>query len=137
MQTAPGIPTSTNDSYGDIEPYNPKWDSVTSALTDRLNAVSYQVPTMTAFVQRQFVANHDVGILPDSAYNVGYHQVPVDNQVNNKPGITMFRYESPDTPVSHTPFAQAIVNSMGATRQVSNPPYSFNLRAPNINEGFN
>jgi len=124
LNTSPGIPTENGE-------YNPQYDEKTVTLTDYLNAVVDQVPTSRHTQRANVITNSDVGILPDTSYNVGYHMKIFDN--NDVHIIS--RFESPDVPVTHIPFNNALKNSTYTQNQVT-PPIPLNLRAPSINEGY-
>lgn len=105
---------------------------INDPLNWQLNAVTPQAIT-TQPIQRapsSIWQYPDVG-LDDRMYNVGYHQLPVDNQVSFIP-----RYESPEIPVTHLPFKDALFNSTQRTQQAGQKLAFTGLRAPGVNEGF-
>lgn len=123
---APFIPVENADVYN-----SRRGDSFTNAVRDHLNAVYPYPPTVPpAFPINQRYDGSGVG---DENYNVGYHQLPVASGLINS--WQAGRFEAPDVPVSHLPFASQIAASTFARSQSSNQPVYRNLRAPGINEG--
>jgi hypothetical protein len=109
------------DNYGSPE---------TVALREQLNSVIPYQPTMPP-VFNHWVRSYGPGV-GDWNYNVGYHHVPVGNQV--KPAIPA--YEAPDVWVRHLPFNAQIYGSTLFYDNAQKDPIYRNLRAPAINEGY-
>lgn len=124
---APGIPTQDNQSG-----YNPVYDRITENARDHLNQVYPYQPTMPVAFPA-YVRTYGPGV-GDENYNVGWHHVPVPSGII--PEAAVGRYESPDVPVSHLPFQQALYNTTLVQRQVSGSFVYQSLRAPGINEGY-
>lgn len=125
---SPGIPTQDNQ-----DGYNPMYDNITVQLRDNLNAQYEYVPTMLAPTFPAYIRSTGPGV-GDENYNVGWKQVPVASGII--PEAEVGRYESPDLPVSHTPFSQAIYDSTLAKRQIGGQIIYSAMRSPGINEGF-
>ncbi len=124
---APGIPTQDNQ-----DGYNPRYDGHTTSLRQQLDAeVPYQPTTAPTFPR--WVRSYGPGV-GDENYNVGWHHVPVPSGIIVEAAVG--RYESPDVPVTHLPFKQALYNTTLAQRQISGHIVYSSLRAPGINEGY-
>jgi hypothetical protein len=102
----------------------------TVALREQLNSVIPYQPTMPPVFQH-WVRSYGPGV-GDENYNVGYHQVPVGNQV--KPLIP--GYEAPNIAWRHLPYYAQIYGSTMFYQQSQNELQYPNLRAPAINEGY-
>jgi hypothetical protein len=130
MFSSPGI--NTNDANENtVSNTGIQSNDPTAQLNIALNSVK-QIPYTTPSFNRAVIwTNGDVG-LDDRQYNVGYKQVPVDNQVAK----LFTHFESPELPVTQLPFNESINKS--AQKIIDNVPNKmlFSLRAPDINEGF-
>jgi len=102
----------------------------TVALREQFNSVYAYQPTMPP-VFNHWVRSYGPGV-KDWEYNVGYHHVPVGNQV--KPAIPA--YEAPEIWWRHLPYYAQIYGSTLFYDQAQNELQYPNLRAPAINEGY-
>lgn len=131
MDSAPGIPTWVDGIGGNEIDNNLMPTDHTAVLNEQLNSMVEQVPT-TPFYQRAVVLQNAMMGLEDTMYNVGYHQLPVDNQVAPQG----YRYESPEVPVTNKPWTQSLYNTTLVQEQVGPIVLYQSYRAPEINEGF-
>ena len=123
---SPSIPTMLTENY-----YSQQMDPFTRAHRDELNAVIPYPPTVP--IAFNAYIRYDGSGVGDENYNVGYKQQPVPSGIISS--WTAGRYESPDLPVTHLPFAYAFTESTFPRYQSTNQPVYRNLRAPGINEG--
>lgn len=128
MNGAPGIPTDWGGGSAQVD------DTMQfDPLNSQLNSV-VQIPYSNISVQpspQALLYYKDVGLY-DWQYNTGYKQQAVDNQVSVLP----YHYESPDVPVTHTPFMEQLFNSTLVYENVGGRTLFQSLRAPAVNEGF-
>lgn len=130
MDSAPGIPTTNNTGYAE-SPYNPTSDPYSARLNQLLNAMDTQIPTQQFYQRSTILQYPDVGVYPESSmYDVGYHHVPVAQEVKIES-----HYEAPETPVNNKPYNQALYDSTRKVEQGGGQPI-YNYRAPAINEGL-
>jgi hypothetical protein len=119
MDSAPIIPTTSTNQL------EQQGDSQTQSLNEQLNSV-ITLPQNPSFSRGDRLG---AGI-SDSDYDVGYHQLPVDNQV-----VVAMHFESPELPVDNIPNKFSVHDSTLALKQI-NGKQVYPMRAPDINEGF-
>jgi hypothetical protein len=126
MDSAPWIGELVDyPATSDLLPNDP-----TAGLNQRLNAV-VQLPLSTpSFGRAEVVQDGGPGLADNSAYNIGFQQLPVPNQI-----IVVQPMEAPNVPVDWLSYRQSLAYSSQKQPQVVNPLLT-SLRAPGINEGF-
>lgn len=123
---APGLTTLVVD---EAVQYTPTYDQNTVDLRNQLNEVTYYEPTFPpAF--NTWVRTY--GPTNDETINVGFHQADVPSGIVQN----MYRYESPDVPVTHLAWQESLFNTTLTSMSVGGQVIFNALRSPTPNEGI-